>query len=103
MALIACPDCRNEVSDKASSCPKCGHPIAPSPPPLPPPPSPAAPPQLIEQTSKGFKGLQAFGCLGMFVGLIMGCSRKPEYGVVLFLLAAVVWIFAVIGAWWEHG
>jgi hypothetical protein len=28
MALITCPDCSNEVSDKAASCPKCGHPIA---------------------------------------------------------------------------
>lgn len=25
--LIKCPDCSSEVSDKASSCPKCGHPI----------------------------------------------------------------------------
>lgn len=27
MALIKCPDCGNEVSDKADSCPKCGYPI----------------------------------------------------------------------------
>ncbi len=25
--LIKCPECSNEVSDKAASCPKCGHPI----------------------------------------------------------------------------
>lgn len=28
MALIRCPECRREVSDKAASCPHCGAPIA---------------------------------------------------------------------------
>jgi hypothetical protein len=27
MSLINCPECRNEVSDKAESCPKCAYPI----------------------------------------------------------------------------
>lgn len=27
MALIKCPECGNEVSDKAKNCPKCGNPI----------------------------------------------------------------------------
>lgn len=27
MALIKCPECGIEVSDKAQSCPKCGYPI----------------------------------------------------------------------------
>jgi|SRR5581483_4003006 len=27
MALIACPECGNEVSDRAPTCPKCGVPI----------------------------------------------------------------------------
>src|SRR5438132_10229457 len=27
MALIKCPECCNEVSDKATSCPKCGYPL----------------------------------------------------------------------------
>lgn len=30
MPLIQCPDCQNEVSDRAPACPKCGAPIAPS-------------------------------------------------------------------------
>ena len=29
MALIKCPDCGKEVSDKAPACPNCGRPIAP--------------------------------------------------------------------------
>jgi len=28
MALIQCPDCKREVSDKAASCPNCGSPMA---------------------------------------------------------------------------
>ncbi|WP_300616849.1 hypothetical protein [Dokdonella sp.] len=28
MALIPCPECRKEVSDKAPSCPNCGCPFA---------------------------------------------------------------------------
>lgn len=27
MALIQCPECRTDISDKAGSCPKCGHPM----------------------------------------------------------------------------
>lgn len=27
MALIKCPECSNQVSAQASSCPKCGHPL----------------------------------------------------------------------------
>jgi len=34
MALIKCPECSNENSDKATSCPKCGHPLQPEVPPL---------------------------------------------------------------------
>jgi hypothetical protein len=30
MALIQCPECKTEISDKAASCVKCGHPINPS-------------------------------------------------------------------------
>ena len=28
MALIKCPECGKEISDKASTCPSCGCPIA---------------------------------------------------------------------------
>lgn len=28
MALIACPECKTQVSDHAKSCPSCGYPIA---------------------------------------------------------------------------
>ncbi len=28
MALLKCPECGNQVSDKAASCPQCGHPVS---------------------------------------------------------------------------
>jgi len=28
MALVKCPECSNEISEEATSCPKCGHPVA---------------------------------------------------------------------------
>lgn len=31
MALISCPECGNEISDKAPACPQCGVPIASAP------------------------------------------------------------------------
>ena len=31
MALISCPECSKEISDKADVCPQCGFPIAKSP------------------------------------------------------------------------
>jgi len=34
MALIKCPECSNEVSDQAASCPKCGYPLKAATPPL---------------------------------------------------------------------
>ena len=41
MALVKCPECGKEVSDKARVCPNCGNPMAPE---APVPPMPPAPP-----------------------------------------------------------
>lgn len=27
MPLVKCPECESQISDKASTCPKCGHPM----------------------------------------------------------------------------
>ena len=32
MALIPCPECKREISDRAESCPHCGCPISKQPP-----------------------------------------------------------------------
>lgn len=66
MALIACAECGNQVSDKASACPKCGAPTASTPIQAPPiasqsvAPQPVAPqsvaaPAPSRKVSPGFK------------------------------------------------
>ena len=35
MALIACPECDRQVSESATSCPGCGHPLRDAPSPTP--------------------------------------------------------------------
>jgi len=30
LALIACPECSKQISDKAFACPGCGYPVSPS-------------------------------------------------------------------------
>ena len=37
MALIKCPECGNDVSDQAASCPRCGYPVQRSSGPMPAP------------------------------------------------------------------
>lgn len=75
MGLINCPECNKQVSDKAATCPQCGHPIAtpkaPAPPPMPPPQ-----PQQKKKTSPA-----AWGCLviiGIFVlgGILGKCGSS---------------------------
>ncbi len=47
MALINCPECGKEISNKATSCPNCGMPVASS--------IKVGTEQPIEQTSKRLK------------------------------------------------
>ena len=51
MALIKCPDCGHDVSDRATACVNCGAPIA----------APAAPPDVCEVVLRRISGLGIFG------------------------------------------
>lgn len=57
--LVKCLECGNEVSSQASSCPKCGHPVASSPQ-LPHVPQPAQQPEKKISHSAGWISLAAF-------------------------------------------
>lgn len=59
MALISCPECSTNVSDKALSCPSCGCPIA-----VPPTGSSAAAPTAVTVT----KSRGAYIILGILFG-----------------------------------
>jgi hypothetical protein len=80
MALINCPECRREVSDKAPMCPNCGAPIA----------SPAAAPPTMfasmqpEPSKKKNVSCLSAGCLILlvlfFIGLVAGECGKSGGG-----------------------
>jgi predicted Zn finger-like uncharacterized protein len=78
--------------------------------------------RLIEKTSKGWKGLMLAGALMAIVGIIgtcagvmsatnkanaAGAAYGPSMATGLFILllfgGLVLFIFARVGAWWNHG
>jgi len=94
MGLIACPECKHQVSAKAPSCVKCGAPIA---------------AQTIEATGKKWKMMQLCGAaliaLG-FVGLCSassGAASSADANPAWMLLAGLVLtVWGRVGAWWNH-
>ena len=70
MALINCPECGTEVSDKADKCPRCAHPINYSPPPS----APVAPNVVVNAPVKSegcFLQTLNVGCIIALIFLIM--------------------------------
>ena len=108
MALIKCPECGNQVSDRAESCPKCAYPLAGG-------GSTQAHGgkiQTIEQTSKKYKLQQLLATLltiGSVIVIISAFSgNEPSSGGAAFgvfgLLVGLIWfIVARFLAWWHHG
>jgi hypothetical protein len=69
MALIACPECKADVSSSATQCPKCGYPIA-----------GRATPGLgavPRPGSRGFGGL-LFLILLVIAGVVLGVTNPDE-------------------------
>ena len=71
-----------------------------------------------QKTGKGWKGLQALGCLGTLAGLGIvaaglatagaGAASRADprmggFGMMIALCGAIGWLFARIGGWWSHG
>lgn len=106
MKLINCTDCGHEVSPRATSCPKCGAPIAAE--------SLAAGATLIttQGTSKRLKLQILISTVMFWVGVVwVGyvLLKQDEtgmhhvfYGMVLVLVAFVWQIVVRIRAWWHH-
>jgi len=117
MAIVACRECGNGISSKALACPHCGaqtvygymnarRGAA----------SPARPAtgggrvQTVEQTGKGCKANQAFGCLLTVVGLVVMAagtfsgSIEAMLGGIGILAVGFVWFTITrIVTWWNHG
>lgn len=64
MPLIICPDCQNQISDQARSCPHCGRPIVLV------TPAQAEAAKTVAGLASGCTGLTS-GCFWGIVGLIL--------------------------------
>lgn len=109
MALIKCPECQSDVSDRAHSCPKCGCPVSGSP-----SLSQTEKTQLIEQTSKKYKAHRLFSTIAMIAGFLMLVtafagsptgSPAPILGWIGLtgMVTGLVWgVWAGFLIWWHH-
>lgn len=102
MALIACTECNQQISDKAAACPHCGAPTSAA--------TRTGSTQGIvttQQTSKGFKIVQAIGAVLMTVGLFSCFANvrdgNPGPGGALFVVGFLVFFVGRVGAWWRNG
>ena len=100
MAIIKCPECGAEVSDKAEQCLKCAYPIAKK--------STQNEVQTIEQTGKNLKLQLVLAIIVMFIGVFVFAISGREFvpglvcgGLVIFM--GLVWSIVVkIRIWWNH-
>jgi hypothetical protein len=99
MALINCPECGHEVSDKAFTCPNCGNPLR------------KQSPVNIEQTKKKWKIFKIAAFLLFILGaflIIKGLLGKNLedlrfwIGVSVEFIALVLALIGKIGAWWNN-
>jgi hypothetical protein len=98
MALINCPECKQQISDTAPTCPHCGFvqkatPVESS--------GIRQQPVTIEKTSKTWKLVMIVAVLVFLIGALLGASDK-ELGFSLAGLSVLIFIVAKIGAWWTN-
>ncbi|MDP3297600.1 MAG: zinc ribbon domain-containing protein [Thermodesulfovibrionia bacterium] len=107
MALIKCPECGTEVSDKAVACPKCAHPIVEGSAEQ----AQTVKAQPIKKTAKKYKGKMLIGIFLMVLGFLLivssvsGQQLNVVTGVlgVLATVGGVVWlIIAEFSSWWQR-
>jgi multisubunit Na+/H+ antiporter MnhE subunit len=94
MALIKCPECGHQVSDKATSCPSCANPIKAT---------------TIQATGKKWKGLQVLAGIVFAIGVVwliasFSVAKEPSPAAAFTaFISFFVYLFARILAWWHHG
>jgi len=92
MVLIKCVECGREVSDKASACPSCGHPIN------------TGAITTVQRTNKTWKiySLIALGCFATGLFFVFLGNEYAIIGSILLLVALILGISAKVGAWWTN-
>lgn len=99
MALVACHECRKDVSTQAASCPHCGAPVSGS----------GASVVTTQQTAKSLKLHMVVSGLMIVVGVIAmiatnGPHTSPALWAALLVVFGGVWLIVTkIRRWWNHG
>lgn len=104
MALINCPECRKEVSDRAAACPHCGNPMSAAPGAALPVETPVGHAVTIEATGKTWKVVEAVGAAVFLLGLVSCAYTRGLTGGSMFLIFAgsAIYIVGSVSAWWHH-
>lgn len=92
MSLINCPECKQQISSEAFTCPHCGYSIKPI---------------TIQQTDKTWKLLKLTSVLMTILGLILNFQTHGSgfIGIISFLLVligVISFIVSIIGKWWTN-
>ena len=98
MSLINCPECNQQISDTAPTCPHCGF------------AQKATPvesigvhqqPITIESTSKTWKLLKILAIVLFLIGGAMSSIDK-NFGFLILIISITIFIAAKFGAWWNN-
>ncbi len=89
MALINCPECGCEISDKAASCPHCGVPIAAE---APASKASGREPDGVSRSTRSGGSWEAIGFLVIVAAILIGIAGNGEAGMVLGFIGFVVFL-----------
>ena len=102
MALINCPECKNQVSSTAAACPKCGAPVSGS-------MGAGTPLATTQLTSKRLKIQIVYSSLAFWIGvlwLVISCLGEEETASplagILLTIGMIWYIVTKIRIWWHH-
>lgn len=92
MAIVNCPECQKQISDKAESCPNCGY------------RSKKASENVTttQKTSKKLKQRQLLACIPAAISIIFSNSGKFDLVIACWVITFVLLIIIRLQIWWEH-
>ncbi|MBU1630173.1 hypothetical protein KKD88_03805 [Patescibacteria group bacterium] len=101
MALIKCSECNKEISEKATSCPHCGCPVA----------RKSNAPVAVELTGKKWKLNKLISVIGLILGFLLFTDSYQKngfnnpltgFGLSLMLFSVTGLFIGKFGAWWSN-
>ena len=98
MALVKCPECKTQVSDKADKCPKCAYPINNK--------TKSTNKVKVEEvqfTKKKHKKSMIWAALMGIIGFILLFNEKTIiYGLILLAVTIIYSVIIKIRVFWDH-